>query len=221
MNPVDPPKNRASLALPVFLAVFLAVFLSFAVPAEAIPRSDLKSGDVILISLPCRLCALIEDEDASPYSHIGVVLTDRTEPRVLDAFHKVASSPLDAFLKLARKGSRPVILRPVDRTSQDLNLDSDVLALRFRSLFEGLSYDSDYLWNNSDASGEKLYCSEFVAKFLNPFLPVPVPPGPMHFRVRREEWIRHFRGAPPDGMPGLSPGDFARSPAFRNLGELD
>ncbi len=217
MNPVDPLRSRAFLAI----RVFFAVFLSLAAETGAIPRSDLKSGDVILISLPCRLCALIEDEDASPYSHIGVILRDGTGPQVLDSFHRVARSPLDAFLKLARRGTRPVILRPLAPESLDLNPDSMILARTFRDSFEGLSYDSDYLWNNFDASGEKLYCSEFVAKFLNPFLPAPVLPKPMHFRVRREEWIRHFRGTPPDGMPGLSPGDFARSPAFRNLGELE
>ncbi len=218
MNPVESHKSPRSRSFPLLIGLLLALL---APGAQAIPRSDLRSGDVILISLPCRLCALIEDEDDSPYSHIGVILEDPAGIRVLDSFRKVASTPLDAFLKLARRGSRPVILRPRASDSGDLNLDPGALSRSFRSSFEGLSYDSDYLWDNFDGSGEKLYCSEFVAKFLNPFLPVPVSPKPMHFRVRREEWIRHFRGTPPDGMPGLSPGDFARSAAFRNLGELE
>jgi hypothetical protein len=44
---------------------------------------------------------------------------------------------------------------------------------------------------------------------------------PMHFVRNREEWVRHFKGHPPDGAPGLSPGDLHRSRAFSDLGELE
>jgi hypothetical protein len=92
---------------------------------------------------------------------------------------------------------------------------------RFAREFEGLSYDGAFLWNNRDEKGEKIYCSELVVKLLEPALARPIPTKPMHFVADREAWIRHFKGRPPDGEPGVSPEDLVRSGAFIDLGDLD
>jgi len=189
--------------------------------ARALPQQDLKTGDVLLISLPCHLCSIIEAEEGAPFSHIGVVLLEGGRITVLDSYQKVEQSLLENFVKLAKPGTRPLVLRAVGPNRQFIEFDPADVARRFHGSFEGLHYDSQFLWNNRDGTGEKLYCSEFAAKFLGPYLSRPLRTKPMHYRVQRDEWIRFFKGNPPDGLPGISPADFSRSPAFRSLGELD
>jgi hypothetical protein len=152
---------------------------------------------------------------------MGVVLRYNQQISVLDAYHDVREVPLPEFLKLRDPATEPVILRAKTAPGKSLSDSSFQMLLRFKLKFRGRSYDSEFLWDNQDEKGEKLYCSEFAAKFLNAYLPTPIEPKPMHFRVSREDWIRFFKGTPPDGKPGISPADFHRSPLFRNLGTLD
>ena len=195
---------------PLFLLSTLLA--SFAVmPAFA----QLRSGDVILISLPCHLCSAIETEEGAPYSHLGLVLIENGATTVLEAYERVEQTPLADFLSRARPGSKILVRHPLDAEGRPLNLDSAKLSKRFHAQFEGLAYDSEFLWDNRTASGEKLYCSEFAAKFLEPYLPSPLPTKPMHFTLARAEWLKFFHGHPPDGKPGISPGDFSRFPGFQ------
>jgi len=205
-----------------FFRTFALIALFFPGLSSALETSGLKSGDVILISLPCRICKVIEAEEGAPFSHMGVILKYNRQISVLDAYGEVRELPLQDFLKLKTPGTSPVILRAKTNPPNLLADSTFQLLLRFKVKFRGNSYDSDFLWDNSDENGEKLYCSEFVAKFLNPNLPEPIQPKRMHFRVQREEWLRFFKGRnPPDGQPGISPADFYRSELFRNVGTLD
>ena len=202
------------------LALLLALLFQFPANSHAIPTSSLRSGDVILISLPCRICKVIEAEEGAPFSHMGIVLRYNQQISVLDAYHDVREQPLQEFLKLRDPATEPVILRAKTNPGNALSNSSFQMLIRFKLKFRGHSYDSEFLWDNQDEKGEKLYCSEFAAKFLNAYLPIPIEPKPMHFRVSRDDWIRFFKGPPPDGKPGISPADFYRSPLFRNLGAL-
>ncbi len=204
-------------------AISASLLLALLLPSRshAIPASSLRSGDVILLSLPCRICKVIEAEEGAPFSHMGVILRYNNQISVLDAYHEVRELPLSEFIKLRDPSSQPVILRARGRAESSISNSSFQMLLRFKLKFRGHSYDSDFLWDNRDEKGEKLYCSEFAAKFLNAYLPSPIEPKPMHFRVSREDWIRFFKGPPPDGKPGISPADFFRSPLFRNLGTLN
>ena len=208
-----------------FLNLFqILLFLSSAISVyanEGLSARDLKSGDVLLQSIPCHVCALIETEEGSNYSHIGVVLRKNKQTLVLQAWNQVLALPLSRSLQFRKSGTQTLVLRPIDKIGSEVKLNSRVLSLIFNKYFNGLSYDEAFLWNNRDGFGEKLYCSEFVAKFLNYFLPEKISPKSMHFTHRRDEWIQYFRGAPPDGQEGISPGDFARSPLFKQLGYLD
>jgi len=178
---------------------------------------SLKSGDILLQSTPCYLCSLIEAEEHSPYSHLGVVVVGPSGVSVLEAWQNVEQVSLGDFLKTRKSGSRTLVLRPFAFESSPLPEARDLLAV-FEQDFAGKHYDEDFLWNNSDELGEKYYCSEFAAKLLDRFLPSSIPTKPMHFQIHRNEWIQYFRGNPPDGLPGVSPGDFERSPLFDHVG---
>ena len=180
---------------------------------------NLKSGDLILQSNPCYLCNLIEAEEHSPYSHMGVLVFENGTWSVLESWGIVKMTPLNEFLSRRKTDSRSLVLR-ASYPSNKLRLNPKNLMNRFNLQFKGLSYDSDFLWNNSDQYGEKLYCSEFIAKFLQPFLIRLIPTKPMHYFVNREYWIQYFHGNPPDGAPGISPGDFEHSPNFHSVGFL-
>jgi hypothetical protein len=203
------------------LTLLLGLLFQFPANSHAFPTSSLRSGDVILISLPCRICKVIEAEEGAPFSHMGVVLRYNRQMSVLDAYHDVREVPLQEFLKLRDPAAAPVILRAKTASGKSLSDSSFQMLIRFKLKFRGHSYDSEFLWDNQDEKGEKLYCSEFAAKFLNAYLPIPIEPKPMHFRVSRDDWIRFFQGPPPDGKLGISPADFYRSALFRNLGTLD
>ena len=188
--------------------------------AFAMDATELKSGDLILQSNPCFVCQLIEAEENSIYSHIGVVITpDLGEPQVLEAWGITQNTPLSVFLSRRKKSTQSLILRPQEQLKLASASSIDLMN-RFTSYFAGKSYDPDFLWNNRDENGETLYCSEFVAKFINPLIGNNLRPKAMHFEKNREAWFHYFRGNPPDGLPGMSPGDFERSPHFKKVGLL-
>jgi hypothetical protein len=56
---------------------------------------------------------------------------------------------------------------------------------------------------------------------MNHFLPVKFETKPMHFQKYRQSWIEYFKKTPPDGQPGISPADFARSPLLSPVGVLN
>ena len=194
-----------------FFMALIAVSLNSAVQAS----TPLKTGDVLLLPVQCHLCQMIEAEEHTPYAHAGVVLIENQQPQILEAWDRVSKTPLANFLRRRKKNSHALLLRPITSQGAEVRIKHEALSALYDSEFKGHSYDRDFLWDNRDARGETLYCSELVAKLLNPFLPRPIPTKPMHYDQYREQWIQYFHGAPPTGKPGLSPGDFERSPLFK------
>lgn len=190
----------------LFIFNILAATSTFAFP--------LKAGDILLQSNACYLCSMIEAEEHSPYSHLGVLVNEHGTYQVLEAWGKVRKTSLNEFLQRRRLDSKVLVLRSKIMS----RIPSATMLNHFELMFQGKSYDSNFLWSNFDANGEKYYCSEFVAKFMNEFLIDKIGTKPMHFDVNREFWIKYFHGNPPDGTPGLSPGDFERSPMFQHVG---
>jgi hypothetical protein len=200
-----------------WIAILLSLTLS---DTRAFTAADLKSGDVLLQSIPCYVCSMIEIEEGAPYSHMGVVLKTSAGISLLQAWGKVQALPLAESLAIRKPHTNTLVLRAVNARGRELHLDTQKISDVFDHEFSNLSYDEAFLWDNRDASGEKLYCSEFAAKFLNRFLPIPIQPKAMHFNQYRDSWIHYFQGMPPDGQPGISPADFLHSPLFKTVGEL-
>lgn len=178
-----------------------------------------ESGDVILLGLTCRSCSMISDETGSSYNHVGVVIRDPLSKRlfVAQALSTVHLLPIDEFFALLRKKDNYLILRSKTIARfpiYELNFINRVMWERFHKEFNGLGYDRKYLWNNHDSRGELLYCSEFVAKFLAPFLEYPFVPSKMTFIRNYDFWFKFFDGQVPEGKPGLSPGDLLYNDEF-------
>ncbi len=196
------------------------IFFSLLSSAHAFDRSDLKTGDVLLQSLPCYLCSLIEIEEESAYSHTGVILKDSSGTYVLESWITIKKIPIEQYLSIRRKNTKTLVMRPIDQNGNEIYFRNRKVSRVFNRYFSGLNYDEAFSWSNADSKGELLYCSEFVAKFLDRFIPTPIPTKPMHFDQYREDWIKYFKGTPPDGQPGISPADLERSPLLKRIGEI-
>lgn len=182
---------------------------------------DLKVGDILLQPLDCWSCTLIEDEEQTIYSHIGIVVAVNPV-MVAEARGNVRMLPLLEFNSITEKGQRISVRRfKNSKIVHELNSrSSDFLAL-FENEFNGLKYDKAFLWDNFDENGQqKLYCSEMVAKLLQAFLGIDPIVKRMHFSRNREKWERYFKGEVPVGKWGNAPADFERSSWFFEVGEL-
>lgn len=188
-------------------------------------RPELQTGDVLLQPLYCRLCELIESEEQTIYSHMGLVIQREKETFVLESFGSgVKIVTFDEFNKKTQKGQKLRHLR--FKNTQVANYLSEVtqtlrLLLVFKNKYEGLKYDEKFLWDNVDENGkEKIYCSELVAKILNDIMEWNYPIKRMHFSRNVSEWDRYFSGNTPRDEWGNSPADFERSAEFVHIGDL-
>ncbi len=183
---------------------------------------ELRPGDIILLSLNCSICPLIENETDSPYSHSGIVVQkDMGAVVVAQALGRgVQHVTLDQFLAGLRSGGVAHIYRAraldqlYHENPQGFHKFEDELWHNYTTQFMGSSFDPFFLWDNRDAQGkEKFYCSEFVAKLLNRSLERnhQIKPVAMDFSRNLSTWQRLFHGVVPQGKPGLAPADFTRN----------
>jgi hypothetical protein len=91
----------------------------------------------------------------------------------------------------------------------------------FNEKFKNAPFDSKYLWNNTNQNGvEYLYCSEFIAKFLDHFLTKKTTPLPISYKKHFDYWTKYFKGLVPDGELGNSPAAFSRDERFEFVGKI-
>jgi hypothetical protein len=183
---------------------------------------DLKVGDVLLQPLNCWSCALIEAQEKSIYSHMGLVIAVRPQIILVEALGQVKYTTLKEFNARTEKGQK-LSVRRLRNENHVMNLEARKYELQslFETQYQGLEYDQEFLWNNFDQFGrEKLYCSEMIAKLLNSFLGLKLPTKIMKYDQNRELWVQYFHGNPPDGKPGNAPADFERSSLFYEVGEI-
>jgi hypothetical protein len=199
----------------IFSLVFNILFFS-----NLAHGANLRSGDLILISLNCRSCPKIESETGSPYSHSGLLIQENNQWVVLEALGTVKKTPLAKFKKYVRPGTKPHHYRLKEWKQKDPDRNQKLLD-RFQEDYEGKPFDGLYLWNNFDNDGnELLYCSEMITKLLNEFLNTKVPTEPMDFTENWDYWERVYNGNVPQGEPGNSPSTFAEPFLSDFLGEL-
>ena len=184
---------------------------------------DLRVGDILLQPLYCWSCALIEAEENSIYSHMGIVVQVKPEVLVAESWQSVTLTSLENFKKRTEKNQAILVRRYRKETiSEDFEKDEVRLQALLKSEFLNLKYDPDFRWNNFDADGnEMLYCSEFVSKLLQAFLGIEGPIKRMVYKVNRDHWERYFQGRPlPIGEWGNAPGDYEKTELLYSVGEL-
>lgn len=202
------------------ISSFLLILL-VSLPVMAGRNPALRPGDVLLQPLKCWACSLIEAEEETIYSHVGVVLS--SNPLIVaEAFSTVRKLSLQEFAAKTEPGQRIMVLRfRNDKLSAAFMQNSARLLNIFEAHFEGRKYDHDFRWNNFDEQGnEKYYCSEMISKLFQAFIGLETPIKRMHFQKNRDAWMTYFKGNIPDNQWGNSPGDFQRSELFFPLGEL-
>lgn len=188
----------------------------------ASPKLDIRPGDIILQPLNCWLCSLIELEEGSKFSHMGVVLSVTPEILVGEAYGTVKKTTLAEFLSKTEKGQNSILIRFRNEVlARHLQNTSSEFLRTFETQFEGAPYDSDFLWNNFDENwNEKLYCSEMIAKLLKVYVQVEAPIKRMQYKKYWDHWMVYFKGNVPENKWGNSPGDFEKSELFYTVGEL-
>jgi len=199
--------------------ILLIIVFSFSLKAF-----ELQSGDIILISFNCYECRVIESETNSPFSHSGVVVkNEKGELMVAQSLTTVRLSSLQDFLKNKTPKSSASVLRAYELENRiDFIEIEKSMREKFEVYFRGLPFDSNYFWNNFDDKGrELLYCSEFVAKFLDHFLTTPSIVFPLTYQKNYDYWFKYFNGQIPEGEIGNSPASFSTDPRFHLVGTLN
>lgn len=166
-----------------------------------------RSGDVLLISLNCYVCSLIERSTGAPYSHSGLLLERAGKWWVAQALGSVHVVELERFLALKKAGTSVAHLRP------KLSAHDRSHLWAIFAQFEGLPFDSHYLWDD-----ETLYCSEFIAKFFQQIDPTLLAPKPIEYGADDIYW-RQIQGPNyNEGELGNSPADLLSDSYFKLLG---
>lgn len=204
-----------------FKTVLILLFLlsPFSLAKEVVFSSQLKVGDVVLISLNCMQCRYIESETGAPYSHSGIVLQTKPEVLVAQALGSVHVTTLDKFLKPITPKSIVSVMRPLELKKISL---SDKLIKNYYTKFDGLSFDGQYLWDNVDEWGrEKIYCSELILKLLNTVLNNSIDPEILIYQKHFDYWDKVFKGNVPHNEWGNSPASLFRDREhFEYIGQL-
>lgn len=206
------------LILMLLIVCFNNAFAAFGV-------KNLEAGDVVLLSLKCYECRVIESETNSLFSHSGVVITDESgQKRIAQSLGKLDHFSLKDFTKNITPGTFVHVYRPKEflnlSKTERLNLEKTLLDL-FNSKFKNAPFDSLYLWNNFNSQGiEILYCSEFIAKFLDHVLSLKTIPSPISYKKHIDYWTNYFKGVVPEGELGNSPAAFSRDPRFEFIGTI-
>jgi len=187
-------------------------------------QSVLRPGDILLVPLNCYVCNAIEKETGVPYSHSVVVANeaaDQSQIFVYEAWGKTTKTKLSEIQSRAQKKQSLYHLRPREFFEGQSPTERQ-LAEKFEADFSKTQFDNEFLWNNVDENNyEKLYCAEFVVKFINTFLQNPQPPSPMNFTKLGDFWKKYYQQfgiSVPEGEPGASPSTLYSSALFIKLG---
>ena len=186
--------------------------LCFIFMSSAVANDSLRTGDIILQPLKCWSCTLIEEQEESSFSHIGIVVEIAGELEVAEAYGEVKLVSLNDFLKKSHPEKSNKYIRVTNSP-----IDSDLLVSSVKK-FIGNPYDRAFRWNNFIDGREAIYCSELVYKVLNPQVKFgDLSPKRMLFDINPELWDRYFQGNTPRGELGISPEDFNESSDFTEL----
>lgn len=205
--------------------LFLSFLYLISANAFGLTVKDLQTGDVVLLSLNCIECRVIESETESLFSHSGVIVVDQDgRKRVGQSLGSVALFSYEDFTRNITPGTFVHVYRA--REFKKLNpmqvsmLEKTMLDT-FNEKYRGLPFDSKYIWNNFNNKGqEMLYCSEFIAKFLDNFIAKKTVPSIISYKKHYDYWSKYFKGMVPENELGNSPASFSRDDRFEFVGTI-
>jgi hypothetical protein len=199
------------LILNGILTVLAVIFVTAPGASGADLQRGLRPGDLIFVSMNCFACKLIEETTHSPYSHVGII-NFRAQDRfghglwtvIMAVEPKVTEAPLTWFLQ--HVNGTPKFMR--------LNLPETTAVAAAAEKYLGRPYDLDFI-----PGDQKLYCSELIYfSFLKVFgAETPFKLAPMNFEPFVEQWSSLLGHAPPQGLPGINPGQIANSQALEQI----
>ena len=196
--------------LPILLGILSIFIVKSSLALNQSDFMDLKVGDILLQDLNCWSCGLIEEQENSAYSHMGILIKKDNKFYIFEALGKVKLTPVDVFIKRTAKDGHLRVLR----SKKNLSLDH-LNKVMNKLLSLNLNYDHEFRWNNVDERGETLYCSELVYKvWLKLGLITSLKTKIMSFDVNPLLWDRFFKGDTPRGEIGISPEDFNQAKEF-------
>ncbi|MEN9528131.1 MAG: hypothetical protein RI932_4 [Pseudomonadota bacterium] len=186
--------------------------------------AQLQAGDILLVPLNCYVCNAIEKETGVPYSHSVVVANASKNLENIDVYEAwgtTRKAPLVEIIKRAEKRQHLFHMRPREFI-QEAAPTAKSLAAIFKRQFANTVFDDEFLWDNVDERGiEKIYCAEFVVKFINYFLKDPQQPEPMSFGKLKDFWEKYYQQFNleiPEGKSGASPALIFLSDRFVKIG---
>lgn len=178
--------------------------------------SVLKTGDILLQPLSCWSCSLIEQQENSQFSHIGVFIKINKKSFILEALGEVRLVALSTFLARTKKNKKVLVRRNL--FLRPMNFEQLISGA---SRMVGKPYDKEFRWDNFYQSQEAFYCSELVFKLFDSVnLLKRTEPKRMPFDINPIQWDRYFNGHTPRGEIGVSPEDFHKSLDFFTVFEI-
>lgn len=206
----------------VIKCLFISFFTTCVILQSSFSKDVLRVGDFVLLPLNCYACRVISDETGSIYSHMGIILEINDHDIILgESLGKVKLTTLSQFFR-----------QKIPEQSMGFYRSRELLALyqkstvlykqfeielfnNFNNAYKGLPYDDQFLWGNSSLGGEeKLYCSEFVTKLINPFLKNKIQTHKMNYLKNWDFWVQYFRRNPPQNKQGNNPSFFTNPKKF-------
>jgi hypothetical protein len=170
-------------------------------------------GDLLVVQLPLSSRILEQTQD-SPYNHAAIILRAGADISVSDAYGARGVSETSLCQWLEKRQPQELLLRRHREVISSQRLEEAYL------YFKGLPFDPVFLWDNRDERGEKMYCSEFVAKLLNHVTEEKILPAPMDYSRAFPYWTKYFATYDmdvPQHLPGVSPQALAISDFFETL----
>lgn len=214
---------KVNNALKIIL-IFL-LFIPVVSATKKLQLSQLQTGDIILMSLQCRLCQLIELEEGLPYSHMAVVIRNKDKILFAESWNEGVGLKNEFEFWQDKKltpSSEMLILRHVSQSK--INLRKEISATsaleNYLNSYLGKKYDPYFLWDNFDEDDQPIYyCSEFIYKLFKNWLgdDLILQTKAMSYVRYYSQWEKYFKSygqSVPAGKIGISPADFAKSEDF-------
>lgn len=192
-------------------ALGLCAAAGMAAGRPGVPVSALREGDILFQVSRSRQSEAVQLATHSKWSHMGMLVQDHGELKVLEAVRPVKLTPVAAWVARG-KGGEAVVERLKDAESVLTPSALDRMRAVGRR-FLGRDYDLAFDWDD-----RRLYCSELVWKVYDRGAGIPLSPlrrlGDFDLSAPavRQVVKRRYGAHPPLREPAVSPQDIFESP---------